>query len=196
MERYVHIGPGAVQREQIDHAEAIAVILLAQHVAVHAEDAYVAVLQGIVIHVDHVAVGDLGHHGVTLDADGELCAGGHVTFHGDEGIVLAEYRGGKACRRRRLVQRDGTPLLTGTEPLLLCHHDVQCVHQRVDGLAPGQGQIPVFGQQTALLVTVAAGDGAEAAAVQVVGVHLQRVEQPQQYLLLRGADAGLVVAHR
>ena len=47
-----------------------------------------------------------------------------------------------------------------------------------------EGQIPVFGQQTALLVTVAAGGGAVAAPVQIVGLGLQRVKQPQEHLLL------------
>ena len=70
------------------------------------------------------------------------------------------------------------------------------VHQRVDRLTTGQRQAAVFLQQLPLLIGLDAANVAEAAAVQVVGVHLQRVKQPQQYLLLRGADAGLIVAHR
>ena len=147
------------------------------------------------VHVDHGAVGDDRRHGVALYPHGQLRAGRYVAGDRYQLIVLAEHRRGKARGGGGRVQRDDPPLGGGCGGAQVVSHFGQRVHQRVDGLAPGQGQIPVFGQQTALLVTVAAGDGAVAAPVQIVGLSLQRVKQPQEHLLLGGADARLVVAH-
>ena len=96
VEHHVHVGTAAVQGKKVDHAEGVAEILLAQHIAVHAEDAHIAVLQRVVVDVDHRTVGDEGRHGVALDADGQLRAGGNVAGDGEQLVVLAEHRGGKA----------------------------------------------------------------------------------------------------
>ena len=196
MEDHIHIRPLTVQGEQVDHTEAIAAVLLAQHIAVHAEDAHIAVLQGVVVHIDDASVGDIRRHGVTLNTDGQLRAHGDVALHGDQRIILAEHGRGKARRRRGLVQGDGAAFLQRAETVLLLYHDAQCVHQRVDGLAACQRQTAVLLQQMQLLIGAGAAPAAEAAAVQIVGIHLQRVEQTQQHTLLGGADAGFVVAHR
>ena len=58
-QQYVGVGPAAVQTEQIHHAQGVPVILLAHHVAVHAENAHVAVVQGVVVHIHHAAVVDI-----------------------------------------------------------------------------------------------------------------------------------------
>ena len=54
--------------------------------------------------------------------------------------------------------------------------------------------LPVLFQQVQLLAGGRLAAAAEAAAVQVVGIHLQRVEQSQQHALLGRADAVFVVA--
>ena len=191
---HVHVGAEAVQREQVDHAEAVPVILLAQHIAVHAENAHIAVLQGVVVHVDHRAVADGGGHGVALYADGQLRTGGHVAGDGQQLVVLAEYRRGKAGGGRGGIERDRAILAAGGGGGQVVGHLLQGVHQRADGLASGQRQLAVFRQEAVLLVAVAGGSTV-AAPVQVVGIGVQRVKKPQQHALLGRADARFVVAH-
>ena len=79
-------------------------ILLAQHLPIYAEDAHIAALQGVVVHLHHAAVGDIGLHGVALNPHRQLRPHGHFIRNGKQLIVLHEHRGGKARRRRRGVQ--------------------------------------------------------------------------------------------
>ena len=123
VEHHVHVGAAAVQGEKVDHAEGVAEILLAEHIAVHAEDTHVAVLQRIVVDVDHRAVGDEGGHGVALYADGQLRAGGHITGDGEQVVILAEHRGGKARGGGGGVDGDGAGVGGGGGLADLVGHD-------------------------------------------------------------------------
>jgi len=80
---------------------------------------------------------------------------------------------------------------------LLCQL-VAVVAQRVGhaahGAAPDGRERAVFFQQRALSPGEIEAAAAVAAAEELVGVSAQRVEQPQQHVLLGEADAGLVVA--
>ena len=66
---HVRIRALAVEGEQIGHAERIAVILLDDGAAIHAEHTDVAVDDGIVIDKYGAAVGEVGLHAVALHAD-------------------------------------------------------------------------------------------------------------------------------
>ena len=55
VEYHVHIRALPVQGEQVYHTQRIPVVLLAQHIAVHAEDAHVARMQRVVIEVGDAA---------------------------------------------------------------------------------------------------------------------------------------------
>ena len=69
VDRHVRVRALAVEGEQVGHAERIAVILLDDGAAIHAENADVAVDDGIVIDKYGAAVGEVGLHAVALYAD-------------------------------------------------------------------------------------------------------------------------------
>ena len=56
----VSIAAAAVEGEQIHCTHGVPVILLAQHVPVHAEDAHVTGEQGVVIYIYHGFIVDVG----------------------------------------------------------------------------------------------------------------------------------------
>ena len=192
----VRVGPRPVQGEQIHRPGGVLVILLAEHLAVHAEDAHVPGSQRVPVHIDHVPVGNVGHHGVTLDAHGELrCLRDLI---GDRQVVkiLSEYRRRIAGSCRRPVQGDhpGLPLRCG--PLQLRLIGQQRFQNGTDALSAGGGQAPVLLQQLPLLLGQDGPAVAEAVLEQRVGIDLQTVEQAEQDLFLGKADADLIIADR
>ena len=104
--RQDHVGvcPAAIQGEQIHDPGGILVILLAEHIAIDAENADVPGPQGIPVHIDNRAVRNKRNHGVAADADGKLRRLRHLIRNGDVVKVLAEYRGSVACGRRGAVK--------------------------------------------------------------------------------------------
>ena len=71
-QQHVGVGPAAVQAEQIHHAQGVPVILLAHHVAVHAEMPTSPLCRGSWVHIHHAAVVDIRLHGVPLDPHRQL----------------------------------------------------------------------------------------------------------------------------
>ena len=193
---HVRIRPAAVEAEQIHHPQRVPVVLLTEHIAVHAEDAYVSRPQGIVVHVHHRAVVDIGLHGVALDPHRQLRPCGDLTGDGQGLIILPEYRGGIARCSRGAIQRDDTGRRLRGGGLQLLLHGPQRIRHGVEGLAPGEAQPPVLLQQAPLLVADPLSPAPVGIPIQIVGLHMKGIEQPQQHLLLGSADAGLIIAHR
>lgn len=52
-EHLVGIAAAAVQRKKVHGTHGVPVVLLAEHVPIHAEDAHVAGAQGIMVHIHH-----------------------------------------------------------------------------------------------------------------------------------------------
>ena len=150
------------------------------------------------VHIHHGLVADVRLHAVALDPHGQLRAERHLPLHGQQLVVLAEHRRGVACRCRRAVQRDGAYLRGGAILLRLRLHQPQRIQHDAQGLPAGQPQFAVFLEQGLLLGAdvLPRPTGGVKVAVQVVRLHLQRVEQLPQHALLGRADAGFVVAHR
>ena len=194
-EHDVRVGAGAVEGEKVGHAQRIAVVLLAEHCAVHAEDAYVAVCERVAVDVDHTLVVNVRLHGVALNAHGEVRAARHALVRGDIGKVLVEHRRGIARGGGGIVERDQARLALAAA--LLCQLVAvvaKCVGHAAHGAAPDGRERAVFFQQRALGPGEIEAAAAVAAAEELVGVSAQRVEQPQQHVLLGEADAGLIVA--
>jgi hypothetical protein len=60
----------------------------------------------------------------------------------------------------------------------------------------GEAQPSVLLQQAPLLVADPLSPAPVGIPIQIVGLHMKGIEQPQQHLLLGSADAGLIIAHR
>ena len=169
--------------------------MLAEKVAIYAENTHIALPQRVAVYIDHAAIGNIRGHGVTADSNGELRRLRNVLRNGDIVEVLAEHRGGIACRRRVAVKRDDPGLLLFRPGLLhLIPVGAQCVHHGAHGLAALEGQAPVLPQQRLL------GGGQAPAALPVavpeqnVRLCFQTVKQPQHDVLLRKAQAVFIIA--
>ena len=184
-----------VQGEEIGDAKGIAVVLLAQHTAVHAENAHIAVPEGIAIHIDHRTVLDERLHGVALDPHGILGVPGNIARHRDEIVVLPRYRRGKACRRRAAVQRDQPRLFLLRQGLLnIVPIGTESRRHRAHRFPPDGGQAAVLIQQEPFLMGQNKFAAAETVPIQIIGIHLQAIKQPQHHVLLRKTDARFIIA--
>lgn len=181
-----HLARGAVQREKPHRAAFAPGILPHEHRAADAEESHVAVRERGVMDVDDGAAWNIRRHGVPLHAHGQLRGGRHVAGDGEEFIVETGNRRGRTRRRGRAVERDGARGLA--------LHTAQRVEERVDGLPPGGAEGAVLFHEGALLRRRVAAHALEAAAVEIVWLDVQRVEDPEENLLLRRADARLIVA--
>ena len=148
------------------------------------------------VHVHHRAVVDIGLHGVALDPHRQLRPCGDLTGDGQGLIILPEYRGGIARCSRGAIQRDDTGRRLRGGGLQLLLHGPQRIRHGVEGLAPGEAQPSVLLQQAPLLVADPLSPAPVGIPIQIVGLHMKGIEQPQQHLLLGSADAGLIIAHR
>ena len=190
----VGVGAPAVEGKEVDHAQGVLIVLLAHRGAVHAENAHVAVLQGLAGHIDDGPVGDVGLHGIALDAHGELGALRRADVV-DELVFLAGDGGGIARgggrseegdlpRRARRLQRD--------DPGGAIFHRVQQSGHRL--LAFG-GQGPVAPDEAQFPRGKAFGPGGEAVLEQEVRLRLQRGEEFEQNFFPGHAHARFVIAH-
>ena len=121
----------AIEGKEIHSAHRVPVILLAEHVPIHAEDSHIAGAQGIVVHIHHGFVANIRLHAVPLDPHRQLRSRGHLPLYSQQLIVLAEYRGRIAGRRRGAVQRNGARFRDRTVPLRLRLHEAQRVQHGV-----------------------------------------------------------------
>ena len=63
VEHHIHIGPVTVEGKQIHHAQRVAVILLAQHIPIHAKNAHIPVLQRVNLQAAREALQQGGNPG-------------------------------------------------------------------------------------------------------------------------------------
>ena len=143
-EHHIRVSPAAVHRVEVYHPQGVPVVLLADHIPVHREDAHIPVSKGLPVYIGHRAVREIGLHGVPLETHGKHRPPGHLLRHRDHVVVLAKHRGSVAGSGRGAVEGDlRHRLRRRNQPLHILLIAAQGLQHRVHRLPAGHIQLPV-----------------------------------------------------